>query len=47
MPSGVTSSEQKSVAIVGLGSVGGVVAGALSAVDRYEIIACSGVPSRG
>jgi len=40
MPSGITSSQQKSVAIVGLGSVGGVVAGALSAVDRYEIIAC-------
>ena len=40
MPSGVTSSEQKSVAIIGLGSIGGVVAGALSAVNRHDIIAC-------
>ena len=40
MPLGVTSSKQKSVAIIGLGSIGGVVAGALSAVDRYDIVAC-------
>ncbi len=34
------NSDRKSVAIVGLGSIGGVVAGMLSAVDRYDIIGC-------
>jgi 2-dehydropantoate 2-reductase len=32
--------ERKSVAIIGLGSIGGVIAGMLSAIDRYDIIAC-------
>jgi len=35
-----TGFERKSVAIVGLGSIGGVIAGLLSAIDRYDIIAC-------
>jgi 2-dehydropantoate 2-reductase len=31
---------RKSVAIIGLGSIGGVIAGLLSTIDRYDIIAC-------
>jgi 2-dehydropantoate 2-reductase len=32
--------ERKTVAIIGLGSIGGIVAGLLSATHRYDIVAC-------
>ena len=32
--------EQTSVAVIGLGSIGGVIAGFLAALDRYDIAAC-------
>lgn len=32
--------ERKSIAIIGLGSIGGIVAGLLSTTDRYDIVAC-------
>jgi 2-dehydropantoate 2-reductase len=32
--------ERKSIAIIGLGSIGGIVAGLLRATDRYDIVAC-------
>ena len=32
--------ERKRIAIIGLGSIGGVVAGVLGATDRYDIVAC-------
>jgi 2-dehydropantoate 2-reductase len=35
-----TDSERKSLAIIGLGSIGGIVAGLLSATHRYDIVAC-------
>lgn len=34
------NSGRESIAIVGLGSIGGIVAGLLSAVDRHDIFAC-------
>ncbi|WP_024510135.1 2-dehydropantoate 2-reductase [Bradyrhizobium sp. ARR65] len=40
MPPNVANIERKSIAIVGLGSIGGVIAGVLSVVGRYDIIAC-------
>ena len=39
MPSNANP-ERKSIAIIGLGSIGGVVAGLLRATDRYDIVAC-------
>jgi 2-dehydropantoate 2-reductase len=35
-----TSPQRPTIAIVGLGSIGGVIAGMLAALDRYEIVAC-------
>src|SRR6266566_1482543 len=32
--------ERTTVAVIGLGSIGGVVAGLLAALDRYELVAC-------
>ncbi len=32
--------ERTSVAVIGLGSIGGVIAGLLAAVDRHDIVAC-------
>lgn len=32
--------ERKSIAVVGLGSIGGIVAGCLRAADRHDVIAC-------
>ncbi len=32
--------QRQSVAVVGLGSIGGVAAGCLAATDRYDVIAC-------
>ena len=32
--------EQTSVAVIGLGSIGGIIAGFLAALDRYDIAAC-------
>jgi 2-dehydropantoate 2-reductase len=32
--------ERKSIAIIGLGSIGGIVTGLLSATGRYDIVAC-------
>src|SRR6201994_570376 len=40
MPPIDANSGRKSMAIIGLGSIGGVVAGLLSATDRYDIVAC-------
>jgi 2-dehydropantoate 2-reductase len=33
-------SERKTVAVIGLGSIGGVIAGMLGALDRYDVLAC-------
>ena len=32
--------ERTSVAVIGLGSIGGVIAGLLAALERYELVAC-------
>ena len=40
MPPTAASSERRRVAIVGLGSVGGVVAGLLGAANRHGVVAC-------
>jgi 2-dehydropantoate 2-reductase len=32
--------ERTSVAVIGLGSIGGVIAGLLAAVDRHDVVAC-------
>jgi len=40
MPPSDANSERKSIAVVGLGSIGGVVAGLLRATNRYDIVAC-------
>ncbi|MBV9456386.1 MAG: 2-dehydropantoate 2-reductase [Bradyrhizobium sp.] len=40
MPPNDANSGRKSIAIIGLGSIGGVVAGLLSATGRYDIFAC-------
>jgi len=32
--------ERKAVAVIGLGSIGGITAGLLAALDRYDILAC-------
>ncbi len=45
MPPTGASFERKSVAIVGLGSIGGVVAGLLSTIDRYDSWPVSGARS--
>ena len=37
---GTGQSERKTVAIIGLGSIGGVVAGMLAALGRYDVVAC-------
>ena len=34
------NSGRKTIAIVGLGSIGGIIAGVLSALDRHDIVAC-------
>jgi len=36
----ITSSSRPSVGVVGLGSIGGVVAGLLAALNRYDVVAC-------
>ncbi|MGJ4940057.1 2-dehydropantoate 2-reductase [Bradyrhizobium sp. HKCCYLS1011] len=36
----VERSARTTVAVIGLGSVGGVIAGLLAALDRYDVIAC-------
>jgi 2-dehydropantoate 2-reductase len=40
MPPTAASSERQRVAIIGLGSIGGVVAGLLGAGNRHDIVAC-------
>src|SRR5215475_1137254 len=40
MPPNDANSGRKTMAIIGLGSIGGVVAGLLSATGRYDIVAC-------
>jgi len=40
MPPSDANSERKTVAIIGLGSIGGIVAGLLSATGRHDIVAC-------
>jgi 2-dehydropantoate 2-reductase len=36
--------ERPSVAVIGLGSIGGIIAGFLAALDRYELVACVRAP---
>jgi 2-dehydropantoate 2-reductase len=36
----VGQSKRTTVAVIGLGSIGGVIAGVLAALDRYDIVAC-------
>jgi 2-dehydropantoate 2-reductase len=38
--SGIGNPERTTVAVIGLGSIGGVVAGLLAEQDRYDIVAC-------
>src|SRR2546428_6935232 len=38
--SSVGHSDRKTIAVVGLGSIGGVIAGLLRAADRYDVVAC-------
>ncbi|KWV48739.1 2-dehydropantoate 2-reductase [Bradyrhizobium macuxiense] len=33
-------SDRKTIAVIGLGSIGGIIAGLLRAVDRHDVIAC-------
>src|SRR6185312_12949881 len=40
MSSSEANSGRKTMAIIGLGSIGGIVAGLLSATGRYDIVAC-------
>jgi len=40
MPPSDANSGRETIAIIGLGSIGGIVAGLLGATDRYDIIAC-------
>lgn len=40
MSSSDANSGRKNIAIVGLGSIGGIVAGVLRAADRHDIVAC-------
>jgi 2-dehydropantoate 2-reductase len=40
MPPDTAISARKRVAIIGLGSIGGIVAGLLRAADRHDIVAC-------
>jgi 2-dehydropantoate 2-reductase len=40
MSPATANSGRKSIAIIGLGSIGGVVAGLLRATDRHDIVAC-------
>jgi 2-dehydropantoate 2-reductase len=40
MPPDTANSARKSIAIIGLGSIGGVVAGLLRATGRHDIVAC-------
>jgi 2-dehydropantoate 2-reductase len=40
MSSNARNSPRKSVAVIGLGSIGGVIAGLLAALDRYDVVAC-------
>jgi 2-dehydropantoate 2-reductase len=41
---GTPPSRRQSVAIIGLGSIGGVIAGALRAADRQDLVACVRAP---
>src|SRR5690242_18647609 len=34
------TSGRKTIAVVGLGSIGGIIAGLLRAADRHEVVAC-------
>jgi 2-dehydropantoate 2-reductase len=40
MPPDAANSARKTIAIIGLGSIGGIVAGLLRAADHHEIVAC-------
>lgn len=40
MPSSDIGPERKSVAVIGLGSIGGVIAAMLRAVDHHDVVAC-------
>src|ERR1700760_2365849 len=40
MPPADANSEPTKIAVIGLGSIGGVVAGILSATGRYDLVAC-------
>ena len=34
------ASDRKTIAVVGLGSIGGIITGLLRAADRHDVIAC-------
>ena len=40
MPPAAANSERQRIAVIGLGSIGGVVAGLLGAAGRHDIVAC-------
>ena len=40
MPPTAASSERQRVAVIGLGSIGGLVAGLLGAANRHDVVAC-------
>jgi 2-dehydropantoate 2-reductase len=40
MSSSTRDSQKKSVAVIGLGGIGGVAAGLLAALDRHDVVAC-------
>lgn len=40
MPPTTANSERQRIAVIGLGGIGGVVAGLLAAAGRHDIVAC-------
>ena len=47
MPPTAANSDRKRIAVIGLGSIGGVVAGLLGAANRHDIVACVRRPIEG
>jgi 2-dehydropantoate 2-reductase len=42
--SNIENPQRQTVAVIGLGSIGGIIAGHLAALDRYDIVACTRRP---
>src|SRR5262245_10314453 len=40
MPPSTENPDRKTIAVVGLGSIGGIIAGLLRAADRHDVVAC-------